>query len=643
MKQRLAIFILFLAQFTFFAASCERDPDPTKEAKDVDPRLGGIWKVESFRMAGANLSQYNPLSYVIIEPSRSYLAIITGQSGMEASLLCEDFMVKDTGSELLLFSMRDLEGDGSGMTAGASYVFPYKLLKDNTLMLYPKPSAFLPESIAEREEDAVSINIGLRHDTALEDEAGGLVITDTATRGLWDSITGWFKDQAVKVAENIIVTIAKFHSNVVAPLEPVVKYESWKNTGGWQRINWMSMIPDDILVCNINIPGTHDSGTDASTMSFLAKEAGAAVQKYSIGRQFDMGARFFDLRIGTGFEKIGVEIGRDDLNVKLVRNEDEIGRTADLELFHGPMSTGVWYRKTLEELAEKVHNSDEFIFVKTQWEDHSYGILGFEGVMICSQVNILNHDPVTRQIAAETTQNLAKRMIDTVSMDIAHRIQKEINVKYGNDLFINYSSDLTVGRARGHIILVESKYGVTRALDNPQVTYVFAWPDNACRHGHMCAYDQGTPDIRSRDPHNIDVGDGYGYNMYLQNYYEMRLWEGNKTQRKKDAFHELACKVTDLNRNQGKRILGFNAMNANAGAECFYDLDTYEFAHMFNGYAFNEYVENMTGKDDAWCSGIVTMDYFGADSFTTYERGLPVAVYGDLLSWAVIESNFYSK
>ena len=40
-------------------------------------------------------------------------------------------------------------------------------------------------------------------------------------------------------------------------------------------------------------------------------------------------------------------------------------------------------------------------------------------------------------------------------------------------------------------------------------------------------------------------------------------------------------------------------------------------------------------------SGLVTMDHYGAPSYKSGGRLTSVDVYGDYLSWAIIESNFY--
>jgi len=53
---------------------------------------------------------------------------------------------------------------------------------------------------------------------------------------------------------------------------------------------WMSKIPDDTLIKEIAIPGSHDAGTIGMPWTFRT-------QNYSIGDQLTFGARYFDIRV----------------------------------------------------------------------------------------------------------------------------------------------------------------------------------------------------------------------------------------------------------------------------------------------------------------------------------------------------------
>ena len=166
------------------------------------------------------------------------------------------------------------------------------------------------------------------------------------------------------------------------------------------------------------------------------------------------------------------------------------------------------------------------------------------------------------------------------------------------------------------------------AVQNPQCSYIFNWPDNKSQYGTIAPFDKRNEICR---------------NIYVQSFYEMKLSEDSKITSKKESARKVAAEVASRN-YKGERILGFNAMNANSGASSCYDLDTYEFAHIFNGFAFDMFVENMkktTVGKDRYYGGIVTLDQFGAKMYSSLARPIPVQVYGDILPWAVIESNFY--
>lgn len=54
--------------------------------------------------------------------------------------------------------------------------------------------------------------------------------------------------------------------------------------------SWMMYIPDETLIKEIAIPGSHDAGTEGMPWPFRT-------QNYSIGKQLTFGARYFDIRV----------------------------------------------------------------------------------------------------------------------------------------------------------------------------------------------------------------------------------------------------------------------------------------------------------------------------------------------------------
>ena len=628
---RIALFSIMLFQIPALTSCNKVGPDGNGDNTEVNHELKGIWKVTNVRMGGAYMGDYTRLSYLIIDPESNYLAIFTSVGGKDTKcqFACEDFKIGDSGKELLVYDVEDLGENGSTEGKDPSYIFPYMLDGDD-MFLYMDPSVLLSEEMLAKEPGLRNIIIWLSHDKELEAKVGTIQHPSTAeTRSLWD----WIETATGFVNEAFEIVADMFSENVITPHVSQINYTPWSNTGGWKYSNWMSGLSDDTLLCDVNIPGTHDSSASIRTMSIAGTSTGAACQTYTIPELFDKGARFYDMRIGTTTND-KITYLTEDLHLI---NQEAIDAMDDIGMYHGPLSTGVKYGEALEELAAKVYGSSEFMFVKTQWESNSYGLIEMAALWFSG--SSFNED---LQEDIDKRDKWLKETIKTISMDVAHRIQKRIGSEYGDDLFINYSSDLTVGQARGHIILLEEPMDEERGYDNPQVTYMFSWADNKMKHGHICAYDQHFANIRHNDPHNMQIGDSYGYNMYLQNFYEMRLWEEGKILNKKDCIRDVAKKVTEMNMYEGKRILGYNALNVNAGGDAFYDLDTYEFAHLFNGYTFDLYVANMlrSNGDPRYRSGLVIMDQYGAPSYKSGGRFTSVDVYGDYLSWAVIESNF---
>lgn len=59
--------------------------------------------------------------------------------------------------------------------------------------------------------------------------------------------------------------------------------------------DWMSRIPDEALITEINMPGTHDSGT--AHMNWAISDTMASCQEWSITEQLEHGMRVFDIRV----------------------------------------------------------------------------------------------------------------------------------------------------------------------------------------------------------------------------------------------------------------------------------------------------------------------------------------------------------
>lgn len=88
--------------------------------------------------------------------------------------------------------------------------------------------------------------------------------------------------------------------------------------------NWMASIPDNILLSELNIPGTHDSGTCYS----LSEVYYTQCHDLQIDEQLERGIRVFDIRLDCGYYSAFR---------KWLNDEYSIDYT-DLNLQHGPFT-----------------------------------------------------------------------------------------------------------------------------------------------------------------------------------------------------------------------------------------------------------------------------------------------------------------
>ena len=65
--------------------------------------------------------------------------------------------------------------------------------------------------------------------------------------------------------------------------------------------NWMAYLKDSIPITEINLPGTHDSGTKYIQGSFVGS-IGGNTQDYTIDKQMNKGIRAFDIRVSYDLE-----------------------------------------------------------------------------------------------------------------------------------------------------------------------------------------------------------------------------------------------------------------------------------------------------------------------------------------------------
>ena len=114
--------------------------------------------------------------------------------------------------------------------------------------------------------------------------------------------------------------------------------------------NWITALPDDALVSELSIPGTHDAATGDGTTFSLGKTQSLTLQK-----QWEMGVRMFDLR--PGYKKV---------RTGLFKYVDK------LHIYHGMVETKTSFEDAINTLCNNLaSNPDEFAVIVMRFEnDH---------------------------------------------------------------------------------------------------------------------------------------------------------------------------------------------------------------------------------------------------------------------------------
>lgn len=569
-----------------------------QSGKTTSSELKGIWKMVSVRCEGGNLSNVGTV-YAIIDPDINEIALFSIESKISQGPCMGTFGFTADGGQMTLF-------ENNEEMAG----FPYELFDGSDLHLFPDAISFLSEEMLSQEPSAASLHIEFLRDADLEALVG---VTTKADGDSWMA-------NAVQVLEEKAMT--SVGDDGIDAEKDFVTSETWPNSKDWKASEWMSKLPNDMPVAWVNIPGSHDSSTSKDKMNFIADNVDAWVQTYSIMDQFDKGARYFDFRVGSELVSCWLGLGRRAMD------QSERNAVKELQMYHGPLCTNTPFIGSMEELAQRIiKGGTEFVIINVQAEGESDGLWSSLNLEI--QEWLFDDDDKSKMYAAAREQ----------SMDIANRLMKEFSRKYNDEIFIPYTPDLTVGQARGHIIILQDDknmryqcrqfyYDLDGKLHDSEwlkATFIEGWPDN--KKGYATFYTYNKPDYLVND-------------AYVQSYYEMKLNDKSKITTKENAIRSLATDVTSYNMDKyHTNIFGFNAMNANTGTAT--SLKTYAFAHEFNGFAYEMFVENMKNAGSSaqrFHCGVVPMDHYGADVFSNNKK---VKLYGDKLSWAVIESNFY--
>ncbi len=164
--------------------------------------------------------------------------------------------------------------------------------------------------------------------------------------------------------------------------------------------NWMSRLPDNIPVCLLSIPGTHDSATGNGFTGTAGNYAGAGyatTQDLTISEQWALGVRAFDFRLA-------------------------INSSSKLVLWHGVCQTKESFADALKLLHDSLEaNPTEFVVIHLRHETDAY-----------NSINSNSNDKYKN--AYETT--LLSAMGEY------------------SDMFVDFRRDLTVGEMRGKVVVL---------------------------------------------------------------------------------------------------------------------------------------------------------------------------------------------
>lgn len=185
---------------------------------------------------------------------------------------------------------------------------------------------------------------------------------------------------------------------------------------------WMADVADDVKLCNMAIPGTHDSGTFG--IKYYAQFA-AQTQRYNLKEQFDLGVRSFDLR---------------------VRNSGDEAR-----IYHNFIPCELGFKEAIKDIFRKVAKSTEcsFVFINTESNDLG-GALGVVARILAGYFTfggvIINHNSLDEMA---TRTSIVKDILDA-----EREVKKEYGMSDSERILAIYRPDITMGESRGKVFVI---------------------------------------------------------------------------------------------------------------------------------------------------------------------------------------------
>lgn len=290
---------------------------------------------------------------------------------------------------------------------------------------------------------------------------------------------------------------------------------------------WMNDVSDDVKVCNVAIPGTHDSGTAGITRY---GRFAAQTQEYTLKEQFDKGVRSFDLR---------------------VRNSD-----GKAKIFHNFISCELSFRDAMLNIMRSVAKTSEcaFVIVKTEGNDMS-GKNFLKGLGTYLTAGGVKMD--TEKLDEMAT----RKMIYNDILAVEEQVKREMGIDASERIIADYRPDITMGESRGKLFIINRL-----DKDTPIKHYPFVGQGAIGSFG-------GTMDLVTLKPESQRKGTAedtivYKKAMIINDLYadDPQISHHQFYQMKSSQFHELFM-YAHHQRVDGtdENILYFNSASASIG------------------------------------------------------------------------------
>lgn len=312
--------------------------------------------------------------------------------------------------------------------------------------------------------------------------------------------------------------------------------------------NWITPLDDDIYVSQMSIPGSHDAAT-GEKMSTIIGDLFAQTQENTLQRQWELGIRAFDLRPAI-YKAI-------------------IDNTNELWLYHGMTRVDISWASAMNTIkANLASNPGEFAVVIFRHEDE---------------------------------KTLGK---NTNTTDFNNFMTNWVNQNKAS--IVEWKPDLTIGEARGKIILI-SRFGGTW-----QYGAFTEWNHDDLTNAGTGPRTQTIRNANSTQSGQIYIQDDYDFPAYTTKTNNIKLLIDIAS-----TFHTDDAK---------KNIWMINHVSGYLNNST---SDTYRANAAQQNPTITEYLQTSTGT-----TGIMLFDYSGARTSGNY------TVNGDIMLQTVIDNNY---